>query len=411
VCVCVCVCALVFGSDWQWYSLYITFYLHLGFLLLLAQHLRGAHDAGVRLLDQANVECPSALGILQRFAIIREADRVASASDTHATSRADEDDADPVQGSVTERVPSERVHSAFTELCSSPLLDMKHLKDAVELALEAPILSSMCLLAALQALRARYSAGRPVDVDICSFKVVRFGAVSMLQCHSNITAPACTNEHHFDQHSLHISTSSAHVFHCPYLFANTTHTHTSSHSGNSTLVANMQVLRALRRFDLLDVLADEVADEMRDSSRGAATCTPAQRDLILHVWATASSLIAHPTTPAASTTNGTTTDDSTASPESVMTECRVWLKLLAKMPRAFLDECEVSVRTYICSCSAYVCAFVSTLVVCFGNARGAIYRHSLRRCDEFAGERCTRVQHGVVCPPPWRPRRGHEVGE
>ena len=48
----------------------------------------------------------------------------------------------------------------------------------------------------------------------------------MRQCHSNITAPACTNEHHFDQHSLHISISSAHVFHCPHLCANTTHTQT-----------------------------------------------------------------------------------------------------------------------------------------------------------------------------------------
>lgn len=99
-----------------------------------------------------------------------------------------------------------------------------------------------------------------------------------------------------------------------------------------------QVLRAVHRFDLADRLADELADGMHDSAAGGAVCTPAQRRLILHLWATASELLAtHAST--STTAHPAPVDDSSS--DNALKECHVWLKVLAKFPATLLESCEV----------------------------------------------------------------------
>lgn len=102
-----------------------------------------------------------------------------------------------------------------------------------------------------------------------------------------------------------------------------------------------QVLRAVGRFDFADSLADELADGMHATAADGTPCTPAQRRLILHLWATASELLAvhtnisrtpHPAQP------GDTSNDRA---HKTLKECLTWLKVLAKFPATLLDSCEV----------------------------------------------------------------------
>lgn len=146
--------------------------------MLVLQHIRGAHEASVRFLDQANLEDPTAVGLLQRFAVLRAAERAGTAiSANSATVERDgvdvsaADDGAAGVDSMSDRAPSGAVEASFAELCKSTLLDAAHIEDAIQLALEPPMLSGHCLLAAVQSLRARYDSARPVEVDICSFKV------------------------------------------------------------------------------------------------------------------------------------------------------------------------------------------------------------------------------------------------
>lgn len=142
--------------------------------------MRGAHEASICFLDQANVEDPTAVGLLQRFAVLRAADRARTAISPNTDGTVVEEDGvhasvgDEGTGGVDStsgRAPSGAVETAFAELCKSTLLDAAHIEDAIQLALEPPMLSSNCLLTAVQNLRARYDGTRPVEVDICSFKV------------------------------------------------------------------------------------------------------------------------------------------------------------------------------------------------------------------------------------------------
>lgn len=132
-----------------------TFHPMPGLICRYVRHKRGDHHAAGKLLEQANVENPTAAGLIQRFAVLRAIASSARAASNPSTPEGGAGPAVVGHGEVDAAAAETAAEQALLDLPQSTLLTPKDLEDATLLALEPSPIGANCLLSFLQLLRAR----------------------------------------------------------------------------------------------------------------------------------------------------------------------------------------------------------------------------------------------------------------